>query len=237
MKILLGVVIGIIATAVVAALMHDYPKIEIAEKLPEWGQTIGTIVAVLAAIWISHKDRLDAKQDLLSQEITQRKRLVAAIRVEVNAIMSMAEMHKTISENTLEEISRARANGKLLNTDKRPTRTTTFGDRQIYKAVSQWIGILPEAIVAQIVAFYSYIYNVEDLAAASVSVEEMLANTKSHFPRILVGGEILKEQLTMYENVGCGQVANLTISLEMLKKFSEKHGYPLDVALKAFAYK
>lgn len=236
MKFILGITYGVIFTAILAATLHDYPDIGIVQKLPEWGQTIGTIIAVFVAVWIAHKDRLDARRDSLDQEITQRRRLVAAIRVEIRAIMGMAELHRKTAIKSLPEIKKARVEGKLKNQDKPPLRTITFGDRQIYKAVSQWIGTLPEAVVAQIVSFYTLIYNVEELAASSTSVEEMLENLIPHYPRVLVGAEILLAQLIMYERSGCGQAANLFVPPAFLEQVSNKYDYPINEAMKAFAY-
>lgn len=227
MQTILGAVIGASVIAILAALAGDYPNLKFWEKLPEWSQAIGTVGAIFATIWVAHRDRENVRQDAIQQEITHRKRLVAGLLAEIAAAGRTAATHLKVARKfaLVEGKTGAEAHG---------IRVT---EGEIYRSATEWIGILPEAIVTQVVALYATYGDVEKASRLHTRVVPMYTTALPLLENVVMLTEVVRTQLEKYAELGCGNQATLSISEAELLFLANKHDFPPERIPGLFKYK
>ena len=76
-------------------------------------------------------------------------------------------------------------------------------------------------------SFYALLDTVDNIVAASPTVEEMAKYLKDLLPKVGVSAEIVRLQLRMYQGLGCGNKARLDVSRDTVTQFAARYGYPM----------
>src|SRR5208337_2925626 len=86
-----------------------------AESAPAWVQAIGSIIAILVAIalpaWQRWASRRDAKEDQEQREIEYSKRLVVALRAEIEFAVEAAGRQYSVAKDTLAAVNKSQQMG------------------------------------------------------------------------------------------------------------------------------
>jgi hypothetical protein len=204
---------------------------------PAWVQAIGTIVAILIAIavpaWQRHAARKDAKIERMREAKEHLERLVAGLRAEVSAAVEAAAMHRETAERTLNQIERARQEGRSVVTDPNPLPpgSITLTDAIVYRAVAPDLGHFLPQIVHHIVMFYSNTLHLERVIGAAGTVATSLELVQGLAPRAQMNGRILIELLDKFRHADFAANADLSLDPKRVEKIADELGYPLQEVL------
>ena len=129
-------------------------------SLLAWTQAIGSILALLIAIWIPAWQRLNAQRDARAERAREERvhlsRLSAGLRAEIEAAVGAANRRKVAVEQTLRALQEARERGTVVQGIGRiQPGSMVVTDATIYRQIAVGLGRLPPEVIKSVVAFYA----------------------------------------------------------------------------------
>src|SRR5262249_22860503 len=98
--------------------MWTSPSCLSSSSLPAWTQAIGSILAILVAIWVPAWQRRNAQRDPRAEQAREVRihlsRLSAGLRAEIDAAVGSANRQKVAVEQTLRALREARERGAVV---------------------------------------------------------------------------------------------------------------------------
>jgi hypothetical protein len=181
-----------------------------------WVQAIGSIatvfisiVTIVVAVWIpAHQRRKaveDAGQERDRQEREYLRRLAAGFRAEILAASGTADRREFAINHTFQMMEQARQSGALV-AEPGPIQpgSLSLSDATIYKQLSAELGRFPPVLIANIVTFYSLIFDTNrmtDGAPRAVQAYKVLLDS---LPRFKMYAAILVATLDKFEAARLG---------------------------------
>lgn len=206
--------------------------------LPAWVQAIGSILAILVAVfvpWAQRRNALrDAAADRLRQEKEHLRRLTAGLREEIRAASDAAKRREDAISHTLATVEQALARGGAVR-EAGPIQpgSLSLTDASVYKLVSSELGRFPPELIKAIVMFYSGALEIDRVANSAPTAMQAYQNVLPLLPRLRTYAAIVTRTLDKFESTGFSADADIRPSPDDIRQFAKAAGYPLDEVAKA----
>jgi hypothetical protein len=143
---------------------------------PAWVQAIGSVLAILVAVWLPAHQRSrslgDIEADHARQEKEHLKRLTAGLRAEINAALLAADRHQSAINPGLQRLEEARASGATIKNDPIQPGSMAVTDAIIYRQIASELGRLPPDLITSVVLFYTLALDYGRFADAASTAEQ-----------------------------------------------------------------
>jgi hypothetical protein len=204
---------------------------------PAWVQACGSVLAILIAIWIPARQRLnslrDARAERIRQEKEHRRRLTVGLRAEINAAVAAANRHEFTIEHALKGLEEARAEGALVKAGQ-PIRpgSLILTDAIVYRQIAAELGQLPPELIESVVHFYTLALDLGRMADSAPTALTAYEAIRGVAPRLKMHAALLRSTLDKFETSDFAVDADIRPKPDEVRKLANKVGYPLDQVLK-----
>lgn len=199
---------------------------------PAWVQAIGSVLAILVAVWIPAHQRStslhDAETDRARQEKERLKRLTTALRAEINAALLAADRHQSAINPGLQRIDEARARGATINNDPIQPGSMAVTDAIIYRQIASELGRLPPDLITSVVLFYTLALDYARYADAASTAEQAYRTLQSVAPRLKMYGALLIKTMEKFQASGFMVDADIRPTQSEVRQLAANVGYPLE---------
>lgn len=204
---------------------------------PAWVQAVGSVLAILVAVWIPARQRSKTLQDAQVErarlEREHRKRLAAGLRAEIDAAVEAANRWHATAERSLSALKQARARGATIaNTGPIQPGSLVMTDAIVYREIAAELGQLPPALTKSVVLFYTVALDLGRIAGGASTAQQAFETIQGLAPRFKMNAAILIKTLEKFEIAGFSMDADLSLTLDEMRELATKTGYPLDQVLK-----
>jgi hypothetical protein len=200
---------------------------------PAWVQAVGSVIAILVAVfipWFQRRNTLrDAAKERARQEKDHLQRLSIGLREEIRAANDAASRRQLAITMTLEQIARAESAGAAVKeSDPVQPGSLSLTDAIVYKQIAAELGLLPPGLIKAIVAFYSLTLELGRVANSAPTAMQAYRDIFASLPRVRTHAAIVVRTLEKFEEAGFRADADLRLRPEEIRRFAADAGYPLD---------
>jgi hypothetical protein len=200
---------------------------------PAWVQAIGSVVAILVAVFVPWFQRRNVVRDAARERVLQDqehlKRLTIGLREEIRAASDAARRRQEAIATMFDELKKAQAAGaKLKESGSVLPGSLSLTEAIVYRQIASELGRLPPQVIKQVVAFYSLIIDVTRSAEAAPTAIEAYNSIYSTLPRIRTHASILIRTLEKFEAADFAPDADMSPKPDEIRRFAADAGYPLD---------
>jgi hypothetical protein len=198
-----------------------------------WVQAVGSVVAILVAVYVSWRQRRDQIAEQARQDREQLRRLSAGFRAEIVAAGKTADRREFAIKHTFQMVEQARRSGVAV-AEPGPIQpgSLTLSDATIYKQLSAELGRFSPGLITNIVTFYSLVFDTKRMTDGAPKAMQAYEELLGSLPRFKMNAAILVVTLDKFEAAGFSANADLSLKPDELRKMAEATGYPLDEVLK-----
>lgn len=163
---------------------------------PAWVQAVGSVLAILVAIWVPARQRstlhLDAQAERMREEREHRRRLTVALRAEINAALEAADRHEFTIQRALERLQEAVAKGAVIKAGE-PIRpgSVVLTDAIVYRQVAAELAQLPPELIKSLVLFYTLALDLGRIADGAPTALAAFEVIRDVAPRLKMHAAIL----------------------------------------------
>lgn len=200
---------------------------------PAWVQAVGSIIAILVAVFVPWRQRRnvlrDATADRIRQERDHLQRLAIGLREEIRAASDAAHRRQEAIAQTFAHLREAASRGEIIK-EAGPIQpgSLSLTDATVYKQIAAELGRLPPELIKSIVAFYSLALDISRIADAAPTAIEAYNLIFSSLPRVRTYAAILVRTLEKFETAGFSADTDLHPTAAEVRQFADAAGYPLD---------
>jgi hypothetical protein len=204
---------------------------------PAWVQAIGSVLAILVAVWIPARQRVnsirDAQAERERQEKERRRSLTVGFRAEIDAALEASERQQFTIDRTLKNLEAAKARGAEIkgNNPIHPGSMVTT-DAIVYRQVAAELARLPPELIKSIVLFYTLALDLGRLADGAPSAQGAYETLQGLLPRLRMHAALLIATLDKFEAAGFELAADIRPRPDEVKELAAKVGYPLEQIMK-----
>ena len=207
------------------------------ETAPAWVQAVGSVVAILVAIWIPARQRRNALRDAAAERLRENvehlRRLTAGLRAEINEALSVAHIREEAINGALAAVAEARAAGaQVTRSGPIAPGTMTITDAIIYRQVAAEVGRLPPDLIRSAVKFYALTFELARVADGAPSALDAYNAVRSNLPRVRMHAALLIKTLDKFEVAGFVPTAEIHPSHDEIRALAANVGYPLETVLR-----
>lgn len=202
-----------------------------------WVQAIGSVVAILVAIWVPAWQRQfalrDARAERAGQEKEHLRRLTAGLRAEIYAVLDAANCQKFAVERTLEQLKEARGKGAtVVSGGPIQPGSMVVTDAIVYRQIAAELGRLPPELIKTVVLFYTLALDFGRLADGASTAQGAYETIQDIAPRLKMHAALLIRTLDKFEASDFMVDADIRLKPEEVKELATKVEYPLAQVLK-----
>jgi heme exporter protein D len=200
---------------------------------PAWVQAIGSLIAILIAVFVPWRQRKNVLRDAAADRVRQEKehlqRLTAGLREEIRAASEAADRRKSAITQALKTLEQARSQGMTLK-DTGPITPGSLAvtDAIVYRAAAAQIGRLPPQVVRSVVAFYTGAVEINRVADSAPTAIQAFQNVLGMLPGIRTYTALVMWTLDRFEAAGFSTSADIIPTTADVRKFASDAEYPLD---------
>jgi heme exporter protein D len=204
---------------------------------PAWVQAVGSVLAILVAVWIPARQRSnllrDAQAERTRQEKEHRRRLTVGLRAEINAALEAANRHEFTIEHALKGLQEARAKGAVIKTGE-PIQpgSLVLTDAIVYRQIAAELGQLPPELIKSVVLFYTLALDLGRMADGAPTALAAYETIRGVAPRLKMHAALLISTLDKFEASDFAVAADIRPKPDEIRKLAAKVGYPLDQVMK-----
>src|SRR5665213_383081 len=204
---------------------------------PAWVQAVGSVAAILVAVWLPAWQRRNALRDTAtdrSSENTEHlRRLISGLRAEINEALDSARRRQESIEAALKTIAEEVAKGVVVkNSGPIGAGTMTITDAIIYRQVAAEIGRLPPELIRSVVKFYALTLDIGRVAEGASSALDAYKSVVINMPRVRMHAALLISTLDKFEESGFLATADIRPTPEEVRILAAQVGYPFDDVLR-----
>jgi hypothetical protein len=199
---------------------------------PAWVQAIGSVLAILVAVWIAawqrSKSLRDAAADRVRQEREHLDRLTTALRAEINAALETADRHQNVITPGLQMLQKARAMEATIKNDPIHPGSMSVTDAIIYRQIASEVGRLPPDLITSVVRFYTQAMDYGRFADAAPTAEQAYTQLQPLAPRLKMAAALLIKTMEKFEASGFALDADIKPTPADVRTIAARVGYPLE---------
>lgn len=199
---------------------------------PAWVQAVGSVLAILVtmglAAWQRSSSFRDAQVHEARREKEYLKRLIAALKAEINTAMETMALQQSGIQKTLEALNAARANGSTIKTDPIQPGSMVMTDAIIYRQIAAELGRFPTDLIQSVIQFYAGASLLARLADQAPTAQLALEVAQNLAPRLRMLAAMLIKKLENFETSGFAAGAEIGPTPAEVREFAARQGYPLD---------
>jgi hypothetical protein len=203
---------------------------------PAWVQAVGSVIAVLIAVWIPARQRRnslrDASTDRQRQEKEHLKRLTTGLRAEIDAALEWTKRRQQAIEPVLKGLQDARASGVAIKREPIQPGSIVVTDAIVYRAIASELGRLPPELIRSVVLFYTLALDLGRIADGAPTAEEAYKNLHSNVPRLKMHAALLTKTLDKLEACGFMVDADVRPKPDEIRDLAIEVGYPIDQVMR-----
>jgi len=201
--------------------------------MPAWVQAVGSVIAILVAVfvpWIQRRNVLrDAAIERGRQDKEHLQRLTVGLREEIRAASGAADRRQFAIARTLQEIQGAvRGGATIKETGPVHPGSLSLTDAIVYKEIAGELGRLPPELIKAIVTFYSLALEVGRIADGAPTAMQAYGEILGLLPRLKTHSAILVRTLEKFEQAGFAANSDIRPTPAEVRRFATDAGYPLD---------
>lgn len=204
---------------------------------PAWVQAVGSVIAILVAVWVPARQRSNSLRDAIAERERQRKehlkRVTAGLRAEIGAAIEASDRQQFTIDRTLKRLKEAQRKGmEIKDTGPIPAGSMMLTDAIVYQQIAAELGQLPTELVTSIVTFYTFALELGRIADHSSNAANAYQTVRPLLPRLRMNAAMLIRMLEKFESSGFDPNSKIQSMPEEIRELAAKVGYPLDEILK-----
>jgi hypothetical protein len=203
---------------------------------PAWLQAVGSVLAILIAVWVPSRQRLNSLQDAQAERKRQdrehRRHLTVGLRAEIDAALEAADRQQFAIDRALERLQEARAMGAEIEASPIQPGSMVTTDAVVYRQIASELGQLPPELIRSVVLFYSLALDLGRLADGAPTAQLAYETIQSLLPRFKMHAALLIRTLDKFEASGFTLDADIQLKPEEFRELAAKVDYPLDQVIK-----
>jgi len=222
-------VLGIMGTV---ALVPIHVTIVLDSGLADWVGAVGSAGAFIAFVILWWIDRLVARADKRREEKEHFRRLISALRAEIELAIETANGRQFAINNAMAAVEQTiRRGGQVIHKPPSPD-SLTITDGIIYRSVASSVGTLPQTVSRDMIQFYGRAMEIERIAMMAATTVNAFETMKELLPRVRMNAALLIATLDRLESADFDPNADLTPTPDEVRRLAAQVDYPLEDIMK-----